>query len=72
MKKKKTTTKRTKSRRLKVKELTATKASRRVRGGASAASIKAGPVNPCERSRRLGLVNPGNRTVRLGPVNPCE
>jgi hypothetical protein len=57
---------------LKVKELSATKAGKRVKGGATAPAISAGPVNPCEKSRRLGSVNPCTRRFRRGPVNPCE
>ena len=41
---------------LKAKELSARgNQARKVKGGASATSIKAGPVNPCETSRRISL-----------------
>ena len=54
------------TRRFKVKELPAAKPGKRVKGGA----VNAGPVNPCEKSRRLGSISA--RTIRLGPVDPCN
>lgn len=52
--------------RLKVKDLPATKSGKDAKGGAVAV------INPCNKPARGGIINPCLRGTRKGIVGPCQ